>query len=99
VLIDMPEADVLEILDDTGTFNEQEWIGTGKQECTDLPNFVKSAREAARAVPDSVIEKIHLPSPDVLVADFVAWELPRISSEIISTKPSGQYSLKITAPS
>jgi len=40
VLIDMPEADVLEILDDTGTFNEQEWIGTGKQECTDLPNFV-----------------------------------------------------------
>ena len=28
MLIDMPEADVLEILDDTGTFNEQEWIGT-----------------------------------------------------------------------
>jgi len=36
----MPEADVLEILDDTGTFNEQKWISTGKQECTDLPNFV-----------------------------------------------------------
>ena len=34
----------------------------------------ESAREAPRAVPDSVIEMVHLPSPDVLVADFVAWE-------------------------
>ena len=79
MLIDMPEADVLEILDDTGTFNEQKWISTGKQECTDLPNFVKSAREAPRAVPDSVIEMVHLPSPDVLVADFVAWETPVVA--------------------
>ena len=92
MLINMPEADIIEIHEDDGIFNEQEWIGIGKRECTDLPNFVKAAREASRVAPDSVLKMVHLPGPDVMVADFVAWELPRVSSEIILTKPDTWFS-------
>ena len=56
------------------------------------PTELREICKAPRAVPDSVIEMVHLPSPDVLVADFVAWELPRVSSEIISTKPEIWFS-------
>jgi len=38
------------------------------------PTELREICKAPRAVPDSVIEMVHLPSPDVLVADFVAWE-------------------------
>ena len=72
----MPEADIIEIHEGDGIFNEHEWIGIGKQECADLPNFVKAAREASRVVPDSVLKMVHLPGPDVM-ADFVAWDVGR----------------------
>jgi len=49
VLINMPETDIIEIHEDDGIFIEQEWIGIGKQECVDLPNFVKAAREASES--------------------------------------------------
>jgi hypothetical protein len=45
------EADILEIWETDGIFNECEWIGRGIQEHVDLPDFVKTAREAARVVP------------------------------------------------
>ena len=77
MLINMSEADIIEIHEDDGIFNEQEWIGIGKQECADLPNFVKAAREASRVVPDSVLKMGHLPGPDIMVADFVAWDVGR----------------------
>ena len=88
----MPEADILEICETNGIFHEREWIDTGKQEHVDLLDFVKSTREAARVVPDDVLRMVHLPSPNVLVVDFVAWELPRLSSEIISTKAETWFS-------
>lgn len=74
MVINMPEADIVEIHEGDGIFNEQEWVGIGKQECADLPNFVKAVREASRVVPDSVLKMVHLPGPDVM-ADFVAWDV------------------------
>ena len=51
-----------------------------------------SAREAARVVPDNVLQMAHLPSSNVPVVDFVAWELPHLSSEIIPTKAEKWFS-------
>jgi hypothetical protein len=93
----MSEADILEIYEADGVFYEHEWIGTGKKEHVNLPDFVKTAREAARLVPDNVLTMAYLPSPNVLVADFVAWDLPHLSSEIISTKAEMWFSKDLSS--
>ena len=58
----------------------------GKKKHVDLPDFVKSAREAARLIPDNVLAMAYLTRPNVAAGNFVAWELPNLSSEIISSK-------------
>ena len=50
----MPEVDIVEICETDGIFYGCEWIGIGRQEHVDLPDFVKYAREAARVVPDNL---------------------------------------------
>jgi hypothetical protein len=80
--------------DDLDTkFVEGQWLGVGKKYTQNLPAFVHLAETAQQTVPTSFLLPSHWPDCNIPVLQFIDWRLPRISSEIISTKtlisPSG----------
>ena len=76
-----------EDLDDETKFVAHDWIGVGKTyDPTKIPYFVIIEKRSETAVPVDFLQEAHLPNLNSFVNEFVAWTLPRISSEIISTK-------------
>ena len=86
-------------IDDVETkFVACDWIGVGKSyNPSKIPFFVILEQGRQTAIPDSFLYEAHLPNPNISVKEFVAWPLPCISLEIISTKVQLWFSKK--APS
>ena len=69
-------------------FIEKDWIGRGKvYDATRIPIFVIMARSKAAEIPHNVIS-VQLPKTSLSVTEFLSCELPRVSSELISSKAS-----------
>jgi hypothetical protein len=69
-------------------FIEKDWIGRGQiyiDNTTTIPTFVIIARSKVAEIPQNVTST-HLPMANLSVMDFLSCELPRVSSELISSK-------------
>ena len=87
-------------------FIAHDWIGVGRNyDLRTIPFSVILEKGRQTAIPDYFLHEAHLPAPNTSVKKFVAWILPRVSSEIISTKvqlwfskrsPSNNLNLKDT---
>jgi hypothetical protein len=73
-------------LDLDGEFVEKVWIGVGKKYDDKIPLFVLLEKGRQTDIPEKFFKTAKLPSPDLSVQGFLAFKLPRVSSEIISTK-------------
>lgn len=73
-------------------FIEKEWIGRGKiYNTTTIPIFVIMAKSKVAEIPQNVIS-VQLPKTSLTVTEFLSCELPRVSSELISSKASLWFS-------
>ncbi|KAF8167513.1 hypothetical protein B0H34DRAFT_854442 [Crassisporium funariophilum] len=72
-------------LDDDTPFVENNWIGQRKK-YTDVPAFVRWKHDKDLEIPPTSIKCANFPEPDLTVNEFITFNLPRISSEIISNK-------------
>ena len=80
-------------VDDDELFEEKEWIGRGKKyDWANLPGCVTSAKNASLEIPEDFLCRAHLPPSNLSVANFLLFKLPRLSSEIISSKTSTWFS-------
>ena len=67
-------------------FIEKDWIGRGKiYNRTTLPAFVTIAMSDIVEIPRNIASN-QLPAANLSIPDFLAFDLPRISSELISSK-------------
>lgn len=78
-------------LDDDVIFVENEWINQGEKN-TNVPPFVRWKKDKDMEIPLSFLQCIKFPNPDISVNEFLAYELPRVSSEIISNKVAKWFS-------
>lgn len=86
-------AETLIEVDDDELFEEKVWIGRGKKyDWANLPGSVTSAKNASLEVPGDFLHRAHLPPSNLSVANFLSFKLPRLSSEIISSKTSTWFS-------
>ncbi|KAF8148090.1 hypothetical protein B0H34DRAFT_669139 [Crassisporium funariophilum] len=80
-------------VDDDDFFEEEEWIGRGRvYDWANLPGCVTSAKNATLAIPQNFVGQGQLPKSSLSVMDFLSFKLPRLSSEIISSKTSTWFS-------
>ncbi|KAF8797488.1 hypothetical protein BYT27DRAFT_7237241 [Phlegmacium glaucopus] len=78
--------------DNDGVFVESEWIKVGKiYGAPGFPDFVCAEKLARLAIPDEFIQLVKL-KQDISVTQFVTHELPRVSSEFITTKTDKWFS-------
>jgi len=83
---------VIEV-DDDELFEEKEWIGRGKKyDWAVLPGYVTSAKNSSLEIPDFFARQAPLPQETLSISNFLSFKLPRLSSEIISTKTSAWFS-------
>ena len=69
-------------------FIEKEWIRRGRIYDTKTnPTFVNLARSKATEIPQN-ITSTQLPKTNLSISEFLSCELPRVSSELISSKTS-----------
>ena len=72
-------------------FIEKDWIGIGKQyPKTNTPHEVQWAKEERLEIPELVHLK-HIPAPNLPVTQFLTYELPPQSAEIITTKAQSWF--------
>ncbi|KAF4621774.1 hypothetical protein D9613_012142 [Agrocybe pediades] len=84
---------VLTIDESASEFNEKEWIGRGKiYKVQNLPGFVTAAHEKTLDIPDASGLCSLRPDRKLSVIEFLAFRMPRVSSEIIHTKTELWYS-------
>ena len=72
-------------LDEDVPFIEDDWIGQGKK-YRDVPDFVRWKKDSDMEIPLDFLHHANFPEPEISVEEFLAFKLPRISSEIISNK-------------
>lgn len=71
-------------------FVRADWIGTGKQFTSALPQQVLAEKQRQLIIPDSYCT--HFPSPTVPVSQFIELNLPMQSTEIITTSTTLWFS-------
>ena len=76
--------------DDTGVFVERELIEVGKR--YGGPGFSEAEMLARLAIPNRLSELAKLPKQDISVTQFIACQLPHVSSEFITTKTDKWFS-------
>ena len=69
-------------------FDPSTWIGVGKTFSNDLENVVYDKKREILKVPDPFL--IHLPTPTLLVNEFLKYHLP-IQSSTLSFHPTGEW--------
>ena len=73
-------------------FFEKDWIGRGKiYDQTKLPAFVTIAKSKVLEIPQSLA--IPFPKATLSVEDFLTYDLPRVSAELISIKTDLWFSI------
>jgi len=83
-------------VDDDELFEEKEWIGRGKKyDWSNLPGCVTSAKNTSLEIPEDFLRQAHVPPSNLSVDNFLSFELPRLSSEIISSKTSTWFSSNV----
>ena len=78
-------------LDDDIPFIENEWIGQRKK-YTEVPAFVRWRKDKDMEIPLAFVKHANFPSSNLSVVEFLAVNLPRVSSEIISSKVERWFS-------
>ncbi|KAF8817041.1 hypothetical protein BYT27DRAFT_7204832 [Phlegmacium glaucopus] len=53
---------------------------------------ILSAKDASLEIPENFTHQAQLPHPTLAIVDFLSFKLPRLSSEIISSKTSTWFS-------
>ncbi|PPQ86803.1 hypothetical protein CVT24_005671, partial [Panaeolus cyanescens] len=76
-------------------FIEDHWIKNNKR-FHNVPLCVHDALETRLKIPDIILQKF--PSPQLSVIELLNAQLPRISTEIISTKPHTWFSEEAASP-
>jgi hypothetical protein len=72
-------------------FIENEWISQRKK-FADVPAFVRWEKDKVMEIPLDFLQSTKFPEPTLSINEFLALELPRLSSEIISNKVARWFS-------
>jgi hypothetical protein len=76
-------------------FIEKDWIGQGRiYNTTTLPAFVTIALSNVVEIPPN-IASTQLPELNLSITDFLAFDLPRVSSELISSKTAVWFNAEL----
>ena len=79
----MESPEVIEINEEPPSFNEDDWIGKGRQypKEEDAPLALKYYIDGLLAIPDAV-KNIYIPGPNLSIDDFIKMNLPKISYDL-----------------